>query len=1811
MVPVDPSVTTIDFSQPGVQVAQGSVSTDVDGVRRPIVLFLPGTTASMRMPDGSLVPAQQLDVRATEYTVGDHAWGAMPAPLPAQTSMTYCVEFTADEALSSGAVSVELSKPAIFYLENFANLPAGGIVPIGFYDREKGIWIPSPNGRVVTIVGIEAGRAYLDVDGDGHSDDSDAWIGTSIGERERLVGLYGVGARLWRIPIPHFTPWDANLGFLLPPGAIPPPATDPSVGDLSVCSFVAPGSIIECEAQVLRETLPVTGTPFALNYSSARVPGRNDVRVIRVALTGNSVPGNIRSLRIDANVAGRSFTHEDQDRSPNRTIEFEWDGKDAWGRTVQGKTPLFVMVSYQYPLVVAAPNVVPAAFAAGPGESTVGIAPPRGLAGTYMPYNNDPIATVSRWWQRDVEVTGGNWDARGAGLGGWTLDVHHFYDYRGQVLQLGDGTRRSATAMGPVIRTIAGNGEIDWDGSAGDGVPATSSSLNFPHALAVDDSGTVYIADGGRVRRVDRQTGIIATIAGGGLQEPRNNVPARSVAMQPSDLALAVDGTLYIADEGAGFVFRLKGGILEAVAGLGDEPPDPERPPANGRSARTVNLAPRGIAVGPDGSLYIADATLERVLRVGNDGSILTVARIPGASRVEVSPLGAIFVASRGNEITRILPSGDRLQIIPPELSDGGIYGVSAAPPYGLAVRGESIYSAHSSIDRIIRAAIAGDENVVTIAGGGSEEIVDGSFASAGLLHNPRDVATGPDGRVYFADSSAARVRVIESAFPSMATEYRIASTDGAEVYHFDLDGRHLRTVDSLTGVTLYEFGYTEGVLSSILDRDGNRTEIGSSIVAPGGQTTQLGSGEYLTSITNPAGEQYRFTYSDGLMTSMTTPRDHRFDFEYDERGRLTLDEDPAGGSTALIREGSNTDYTVTKRTAEGTEVRHDVLIGRASTISTVTTPDGQTTTRTTTKGGTSMTTSSVGLRSVAFGRADPRFGMQAPVRSGTTTLPGGGELTSFTSRTVTLENPADPFSRVLSATSLAVMGSQFATLFYDATAQSMTLTSSTGRSVRSFLDELGRVVSTEIPGQLPFTRQYDERGLLTGVSQGTRSVTFGYDSALRLTTMTDSLARTTQFAYDAADRVSTMTLPGSRQVQLLYDESGNIEAVTPPGRTSHAFEYTPIDLPQRYDPPALSGTGPTTYAYDRERRPLEIVRPGGVEIGATYGSAGRWATLTTPEATFTAEYAPGNGVLTAISGPLGALRFAYDTNLLHTGTSWDGVVVGAIEWSFDGDVALVSETVLCPTSFTIACAPVSFTYDADKFLTGAGALALARDPDSGLLTSTSIGAVVDEFTYNHHGELVSYVARHNALALFGQELTRDGGGRITRSVEMGSGGSVVRDYEYDTAERLAEVRRDGVLVAHYVYDLNGNRTAKSNASGTTIASCDGQDRLASYGDTVYAYTPNGELLTRTDPAGITQYTYDALGSLVAARLPDGRQIEYVTDPAGRRIARTVDGVIGQRLLYSDGLRPAAEVSANGDVIARFIYGSRSNIPDLIVRGDTTYRVVSDHLGSPRVIVDVDTGQIVQEIAYDEFGNVLTDTNPGFTPFGFAGGLYDRDTGLVRFGARDYDPHTGRWTAKDPIGFGGGDTNLYGYVFDDPVNLIDPHGLWGFGVSGGQSVEGGLVAVGAGQTGSVGAGIFGEGIGKINLGAFASWGGFLGGPGWGATYPKAADDNTWALGAFAGGGASAFYAHGATSVCDLEGPFKTYSFNAGWKARVLSLQYAVGKNAAGKTIRVFTYGGPIPGVPITGGGAGISLSAYDTNTWVTKAANLRGSCGCN
>jgi len=112
-----------------------------------------------------------------------------------------------------------------------------------------------------------------------------------------------------------------------------------------------------------------------------------------------------------------------------------------------------------------------------------------------------------------------------------------------------------------------------------------------------------------------------------------------------------------------------------------------------------------------------------------------------------------------------------------------------------------------------------------------------------------------------------------------------------------------------------------------------------------------------------------------------------------------------------------------------------------------------------------------------------------------------------------------------------------------------------------------------------------------------------------------------------------------------------------------------------------------------------------------------------------------------------------------------------------------------------------------------------------------------------------------------------------------------------------------------------------------------------------------------------------------------------------------------------------------------------------MIKDGITYRIISDHLGSVRLVVDISNGSVAQRIDYDEWGVEKVNTNPGFQTLGYAGGITDGNTRLIRFGARDYDPTTGRWTSKDPILFAGGQSNLYEYCLNDPVNLVDLYGL--------------------------------------------------------------------------------------------------------------------------------------------------------------------------
>ena len=198
----------------------------------------------------------------------------------------------------------------------------------------------------------------------------------------------------------------------------------------------------------------------------------------------------------------------------------------------------------------------------------------------------------------------------------------------------------------------------------------------------------------------------------------------------------------------------------------------------------------------------------------------------------------------------------------------------------------------------------------------------------------------------------------------------------------------------------------------------------------------------------------------------------------------------------------------------------------------------------------------------------------------------------------------------------------------------------------------------------------------------------------------------------------------------------------------------------------------------------------------------------------------------------------------------------------------------------------------------------------------------------------------------------------------------------------------------------------------------------------------------RRNPRG-HQNTYDAMGSLIAVNLPDGRLIEYVTDGKGRRIGKVVNGVLAKQWIYRDQLKPVAELDGVGNIISEFIFGTKTNVPDLVIRSGATYRLVSDELSSPVLAINIsNSSDIPFQATYSAFGErTLVSGTDDWMPFGFAGGIFDSDTKLIRFGARDYAPTIGRWITKDPARFGAQDRNFYDYGLTDPIQNTDSTGM--------------------------------------------------------------------------------------------------------------------------------------------------------------------------
>ena len=247
------------------------------------------------------------------------------------------------------------------------------------------------------------------------------------------------------------------------------------------------------------------------------------------------------------------------------------------------------------------------------------------------------------------------------------------------------------------------------------------------------------------------------------------------------------------------------------------------------------------------------------------------------------------------------------------------------------------------------------------------------------------------------------------------------------------------------------------------------------------------------------------------------------------------------------------------------------------------------------------------------------------------------------------------------------------------------------------------------------------------------------------------------------------------------------------------------------------------------------------------------------------------------------------------------------------------------------------------------------------------------------------------------------------------------------------------MTATNVAYDAVGNRT-----TGGSVVNAGNQ--LTADANFAYQYDDHGNLTRKTLLAtgNYTQYTYDAENCLTkveefAAGNPTAiTTSSYRYDGLGRRIEKVANGQT-KRYIY-DGEDILLEYDGSNVLQARYTHGPGIDEPIAVTKGASTFFYHQDGLGTVTDLTDA-SGATVKSYAYDAFGNIASDTNPGFQPFVFAGGLYDQHTGLTRFGARDYDAQVGRWTAKDPIQFRGKSSNLYGYVLNDPIDFQDPSGL--------------------------------------------------------------------------------------------------------------------------------------------------------------------------
>ena len=544
--------------------------------------------------------------------------------------------------------------------------------------------------------------------------------------------------------------------------------------------------------------------------------------------------------------------------------------------------------------------------------------------------------------------------------------------------------------------------------------------------------------------------------------------------------------------------------------------------------------------------------------------------------------------------------------------------------------------------------------------------------------------------------------------------------------------------------------------------------------------------------------------------------------------------------------------------------------------------------------------------------------------------------------------------------------------------------------------------------------------------------------------TVTDAESKDTVYTYDGLGRLARIDYPDGQYVGWSYTADGQIDTqIVFEGANERRidFDYYAngwLQHKKYYGDYPPGSPNRITYGYDGfgNRTAITDDRASGNiggdgEISFTWDALGRMASKTDQD-DYTIEYeyyATGarKRITVEDSTPSTVydVDYEYDAaNRLEEVYETAGARTNLATYGYDDNGSRTSLDYYEPASTT------SYEYDRANRLT--------------LLTSTLAGpTTLCAFDYDDGSGSLDGLGRRTWVD---EALRTTGGGTVTYELT----------HQYDDLSRLTRDRRDrtsGTPTTLYDYDFSyddaGNRTAVDATSYSYYAD---SDKLSSDGTNSYQYDDNGN----TTDKGSDSFGWDYDNRLVEFDPNVGSTVSYVYDPDGNLVRRTVDSTTTTYVVDTNGELPVVLLDrTSAATTATYVYGD-----DLLCfhDGDLTvdrHYYFYDGLGSVRLVTD-DAGAVENRTSYEAFGTKLTAVEDleetVANPYGFTGERRDPASGLVYLRARYYDALTGRFWSMDPVkGDASDPPSLHKYLYcqGDPVNCIDPTGLFNIPILGG------------------------------------------------------------------------------------------------------------------------------------------------------------------